>query len=765
MTLTSTHETEETTMLLAYATGGATDTALQVKGYTWEGFCARLMSPRVGNKDGSYYIRGGKLKANKRSDENLLEGELLILDADSTFDPVSGEITSGAPPLRDVAAALERLGYTFVAHTSHSARPQDDFWKYRVVFPAKLRSAEELGDCLDYLLAQLHGEGVYIADVAEARRWSQPWFLPRVRSEEARAHFVAIQNDALPFDVAAALDWAESRRKAESQIHSARTRQADPEPARSAGSANGEGGADFRAFNDAASLDWVRDTLEGAGYRFGYFDRRQQCYRYMRPGSESRTHGVVVFKGSQGHWCVYSHHGTADPLSQRVSDPFDLATILRFSGDRKAAAKALLPQRAPEPSIVERIAARQMEGETRPLTSVGLQADSTVNQSEPFMVQNASATASEQSKPGKRRVQIIPLPALQDVPVRWLVRDLLPASSFSAIYGRPGSYKSFVALHIATCVAAGLECFGKPVEAGPVIYVAGEGGAGLKRRMDALRKHWSLGDDLPIYFVKSQLNMRTSLDDYDALCAAIDDLAVKPKLIIFDTFARIFAGGEENSARDVGETIVILGAIQERYETAVAIIHHAGKDESRGMRGSSALLGAVDAELECVKVSPEDGIERTGKLTVTKQKDGEDGVIFGYRMETVALSDIDPDVTSLAVEPLEADEMKKAGIGPKDAGPKKARMSKSAKKAFDILKNVLADSKLRKTGVVPDLSRSLWCVEKTIWRDTYVQESSLSKESAIRSFNRANESLWTNGTISGFGNYVWISIDYDGTGK
>lgn len=736
MTLQTTHATEENTMLLAYALNGATDVALHVKAYTWEGFCDRLMSPRVGNKDGSYYIRGGKLRAPKRSDENLIEAELLILDADSTFDPATGEVTPGAPPLPVVADALTRMGITFVAHTSHSARPQDGFWKYRIAIPAYLKNSEELSDCLDFLLAQLHGEGIYLSDVVEARRWSQPWFLPRVRTEEDKAHFVAVRNDGLPFDVVAALEWAAGKKKAEAEIHAAKTAQKP----------RTEAAESFKAFNDAASLQWVQGVLEGAGYTFGYFDRRTQTYRYMRPGSESRTHGVVVFRGSQGHWVTYSHHGSADPLSNRVCDPFDLIATLQYGGDRKAAARALLP-RAQEPSIVEQISARQVEGFAQPVKSA-----------EPFILQPAGTGTSEQSKP-KRRLDLIPWKDLQDVKVRWLVQDVLPASSFAAIYGRPGSYKSFVALSLAACIASGRDAFGKSVERGPVVYVAGEGAAGLKRRRDAILRHMELDDDLPIYFVKSQLNLRSNLEDFDALCGAIDNLGVRPVLIIFDTFARIFAGGEENSAKDVGETIVILGAIQERYQAAVAIIHHAGKDETKGMRGSSALLGAVDTELECVKVSPEDSEERVGKLTVTKQKDGEDGLIFGYRMEVVALSDIDPAASSLAVEPMDEADMARFGIGPKSAKAKKARLSGTAKKAFQILENVLSEH--GQTGQVSDLSRSVKTVKESIWRETYLSESTLKRDSALKAFNRANETLWTSGTISGSGGFVWISKTYD----
>jgi hypothetical protein len=282
--------------------------------------------------------------------------------------------------------------------------------------------------------------------------------------------------------------------------------------------------------------------------------------------------------------------------------------------------------------------------------------------------------------------------------------------------------------------------------------VAGEGAAGLKRRSDALLEHMGLDADLPIYFVKAQLNLRSSLEDYDALCAAIDSVGVRPALVIFDTFARIFAGGEENSAKDVGETIVILGAIQERYQTAVAIIHHAGKDESKGMRGSSALLGAVDTELECIKLSPEDSEDRIGKLTVTKQKDGEDGLVFGYRMKAVNLSKIDPDAVSLAVEPLSEADAKASGII-KDASSKQKRKRLSAGRIKAL--------KVLRVGQVADLSRSVKTVRLSVWRENYISLSTLDRSSAAKGFNRANTALWESGTISGFGEYVWISKDYE----
>lgn len=745
MKLDAMHETEEATMLLAYAIGGATDVSLHVKAYTWEGFCDRLTSPRVGNKDGSYYIRGGKLRAPKRSDENLIEAELLILDADSTFDPHTGEVTSGAPPLPIVADALNRIGLTYVAHTSHSARPQDQFWKYRIVFPAKLKSVEELNDCLDFLIAQLHGMGIYIADVMEARRWSQPWFLPRVRTEADKQHFVAARNDGLPFDVVAALEWAQGRRKAEEAIHAAKTSQRQPAPLQVAG----EGHDGIRAFNDAASLDLVRDTLEAAGYKFGYFDRRQQSYRYMRPGSESKTCGLVVFKGSQGHWCTYSHHGNADPLSHKVCDPFELATILRFGGDRKAAARALIPRKK-EPSIVEQISSRQMEGHAQ-----------AVNHAQPQQPEPASPPNDFHLEHWAK---------MQDKPVRWLIKDIIPAGGFAALFGKPGTFKSFVAIYLAACISCGDEAFGQETEQTGVVYVAGEGGFGMSLRMKALKKVHDTPEDAPIYFLRRQINLRSSLDDATKLVEAIKALNIDVGLVVIDTLARAFAGGNENASEDMGAFMAIVAEVQRLLNCAALIVHHSGKDEARGMRGHSSLFGAIDAEIEVLKMSQDGAETRIGQLRTSKQKDGEDNLTFLYKLPLVVLSDIDPDLTSLVVEPISQAEAEALGAkrsGKTGSGKTRNKPSKVEEMALETLQLALD-----KKGVEPmfdQMKDTEMVVLEDVWSqffaDKYAQKSTRKTESAARSWRRAKNELYKTGQIKGFNQYVWISNTYDEADK
>lgn len=722
-------------MRIALALNGRTDVALSVREITWDQLCARLSTPKVGAKDGSYYVRGGDLVEPKRADENLKEAEVAVIDGDSSFDPETGELVNGAPPLEKTVKALEELGIAFFTHTTHSFRQDEDgrwVWKYRVLIPAKMKSPDELDAVVTYVIDALHQRGVFITDVPENRRWSQPWYMPRVAEKDDLAFFRSHKFDGIPIDVAEAVRLRDERRSRLAQEqHLPRVPPASVEAHK-----DGLGGtSSIDAFNDAHGLDFVRRTLETHGYRFVYLDKHGpggEAYRYVRPNSSTGQPGVVVFKGSRGHWCVYSHHGVEDPLSSKVCDPFDLVAALEYRGDRKAAAKAILPKAEREPSIAELISARHTANviDTRP------------------QVPLETPPTAQPPQPQKRAIEIVMAHDLKDEPITWLIDNLVPAKGFAALYGKPGSYKSFVALYLAGMIATGQKAFDRQTTEGDVVYVAGEGGAGLKRRWDALKLHHRLPADARIGFVRSQLNLRSTLDDLEALIEAINTQALKPQLVIIDTLARAFAGGNENSSEDMGAFIAIMGQLQERLNTAVMIVHHSGKDEARGQRGHSSLLGAVDAELEVVKVSADESPERVGKLTVTKQKDGEDGYEIGYKMATVPLSQIDFEKTSLVVDPMpEAPQS-----APKE---RKRRTGQNELLALQALRKAVDEGGRHvSSNHIPHDAK---CVEIPNWRRYFGQISPLKDESARRSFDREVKRLGQLGQISVWGNYAWIS--------
>ncbi len=702
-------------MKLAFAVGGRTDTALTVKDYTFQQLAARLRSPKQGGKDGSYYIRGGDLVAPKRADENLRTAELLILDGDSRIDPETGEIISGAPPMLEVGAALRDMNIAYIAHTSHSYRPVNGggqpHWKYRIVIPARLKSQKELEACVQWTLAQLHARGVWLADVTENSKWSQPWYLPRV--EQPDAFLADVNEDGHAFPVSEAMAWAKERQKREQVEQSIVSNPVN------------QSSGDIDTFNKAHSLEWVRSKLESQGYKFVFKDGDK--FRYIRPGSESGTPGVVVFRGARGDWCVFSHHGAADPLSNKVSDPFDLVAIFDHNGDRKAAARAVLPK---QPNISEQL---------------GILSGQQPDKADQNPIKSLEPSQPEQPK---KRVSLIMANELRDEPITWLIDQLVPAKGFAALYGKPGSYKSFVALYLAAMISTGQEAFGRDTIQGDVIYVAGEGGAGLKRRWDAVKRHYSLPNDARIAFVKSQLNLRSTLEDLEALVEAINERKLKPSLIIIDTLARAFAGGNENSSEDMGAFIAVMGAMQARLDSAVMIVHHSGKDEARGQRGHSSLLGAVDAELEVVKISEEDSQERVGKLTVTKQKDGEDGFEIGYEMVTIPLSAIDPEATSLAVQPMD-----KVVEARRKADPNK--LAPGQKLVFDALK--LAIEEAGETVGLDRIPPQKRCVKVSLWREYYYRMSPHSDAAKKKAFMRAKTEMLARGTFGCWAEWCWIT--------
>ena len=349
-----------------------------------------------------------------------------------------------------------------------------------------------------------------------------------------------------------------------------------------------------------------------------------------------------------------------------------------------------------------------------------------------------------------RPIEIVAWDDVQEVKVKWLVQDIIPAQGFAALYGRPGSYKSFVALYLAAMVASGQLAWGRTTTPGPVVYVMGEGGAGLRPRLDAIRKMHNIPKGVPVFFIRAQLDLRSSPDDATRLLAAIEALGIQPSLIVIDTLARAFAGGNENASEDMGAFITHVGRIQAETGAAMLIVHHSGKDEARGMRGHSMLLGAVDSELEAIKVSSEMSEERVGKVTITKQKDGEDGLILPFKAERVELSPIDPTRTSLVVVPLSDSEAEMAGVGHVRTG----RPIANDNLIMQALTKAIEDAGAKVTSNhVPEGVR---CVDVGIWKATYYAMSPAEDDAKKKAFKRGADRLVQTKKCGVWNNKAWI---------
>lgn len=162
--------------------------------------------------------------------------------------------------------------------------------------------------------------------------------------------------------------------------------------------------------------------------------------------------------------------------------------------------------------------------------------------------------------------------------------------------------KSFVACSLAAAVATGRPWLGHRVAEGPVVYLAGEGGAlGVARRLDAavtaLRCCDPEDGPVPLWIVTPGVDLVAGPAE---VVEVLD--GVQPQLVIVDTLARCF-GGDENSSEDMSRFVRTLDLLRDVYGCSVLVIHHANKTEKSGsgkVRGSSVLYGAVDVSLQLV---------------------------------------------------------------------------------------------------------------------------------------------------------------------
>jgi hypothetical protein len=226
----------------------------------------------------------------------------------------------------------------------------------------------------------------------------------------------------------------------------------------------------------------------------------------------------------------------------------------------------------------------------------------------------------------------------RDIQSNPLVEGLIGQGELCAIYGPPGSGKTFVALDLAHAIATGTPFDGRKTAQGAVLYVAAEGGPGIKARILALQTKFG-SNNPPIRLLRYPVDFRTGNYDAVRLCKLIEqrsvELGVKFLAVFIDTLPEALAGG--NDTEHMQAFVYNAKLVQQRTGATVVPVHHPGKDAAKGMRGHSSLIGAVDTAIEIN--APQGGARGAQRrLTVTKQRNMEipaNSSWFG--LETIAL--------------------------------------------------------------------------------------------------------------------------------
>lgn len=218
-------------------------------------------------------------------------------------------------------------------------------------------------------------------------------------------------------------------------------------------------------------------------------------------------------------------------------------------------------------------------------------------------------------------------------PPTWLIAELITDYGLSIVYGDPGAGKSFIVLDMALRIAFGMDWHGLITKQIGVLYIAGEGSRGLGKRVKGWRREHGLeGAPAPFLLLPvavQLLDAKETAKLQRTIVAAMERAGFQIGLVIIDTVSRAIAGQDENGQESMSLFIKACADIQAQIGGAVIGVHHSGKDSSRGMRGSTVLLGGCDASLKVTKN------DETVTIETEKQKDAEQAEPIYMQMKKV----------------------------------------------------------------------------------------------------------------------------------
>lgn len=279
-------------------------------------------------------------------------------------------------------------------------------------------------------------------------------------------------------------------------------------------------------------------------------------------------------------------------------------------------------------------------------------------------------------------------------PVEWLVPGYLAARELTLLWGKGGTYKSFVALEWAARIGR------------PAVYVAAEGRSGIQARLWAAMKHH--GRQLPdLHVLGTNVNLHRP-EELALWSEAVEDTLAErgPALVVVDTLARNFVGGSENDPKDMGLFVDGVERIRREHDTAVIVIHHSTK-EGTAERGTESLRNASFASY---KVTRAGGQAPALDLRCDRMKDAPEPASLHVTLARVPLPELGPGESSLAVEwPLSRLDQH----GGKDPIRRETRREFSRRQVV-VLKAILGG----KGGGKPDaMARSLKLGRRTLDRE------------------------------------------------
>jgi hypothetical protein len=333
-----------------------------------------------------------------------------------------------------------------------------------------------------------------------------------------------------------------------------------------------------------------------------------------------------------------------------------------------------------------------------------------------------------------------------DLEEEWRVETLLPLARVACLYGGP-SVKTFVLLDLFARMARGGFWGGREVKQCPVVYVAAEGGNGIKKRIAGLKKvaaEKGLPADIPFHLIPAAPNLGTGNGDCKKLIADIEATGAQPGAIAIDTTTQALGGADENGA-GMDALVVNATVIANYFQCLVVLVHHTPVADDDRLRGKTSLLGGLDVSI----ISKREKGSLVATMTIKKMRDEDETQSFTVNLVRVVLGKTKKgrEVSTLVVATVD---------------PGAAEAAKTSRKLPDSATNALSALRyaLDEVGEIPPASnhtpRGQKAVSPKQWREYANMTSTLPEgDTRDKNFERGCERLKADKIVGILGGYVW----------
>lgn len=220
---------------------------------------------------------------------------------------------------------------------------------------------------------------------------------------------------------------------------------------------------------------------------------------------------------------------------------------------------------------------------------------------------------------------------------KFVIEGLVPLGVVM-FYGISSHFKSYLIISMLCRLAMKTHRWaGRNIRGGAVLYVAAEGGSSVMPRVGAWADKYNDGKPVELFYTYAHpvdLSVKAQADGLIKEIKRIEMHTGEPlRMVVIDTLSQSMMQGEENNASDVAKFMAGATRVFSETGATVGIVHHSGKDSSKGMRGSSAAFANADAVIR---------VERIGdavNLINEKQRTGPAQPTRGYLVPTVQLPD------------------------------------------------------------------------------------------------------------------------------